>query len=152
MILTGPTIRNLAILDPHVARGVAHGMSYGEGLAGYDIRLGEAVHLIAGRTTLGVSMERFAMPRDVLGRVCDKSTLIRQGVRVGTTVIEPGWCGYLTIELVWFPLNSSRYMIIEAGTPIAQVIFERIECETAGYAGKYQDQPAQPVRAMMEEA
>ena len=39
------------------------------------------------------------MPSDVLGQVCDKSTWARRGVAVQNTIIEPGWRGYLTVEL-----------------------------------------------------
>ena len=130
-------------------------MSYGEGLAGYDIRLGTAVVVPQGLTVLGASMEHFTMPLDVLGRVCDKSTWIRQGLRVGNSVIEPGWRGYLTLELVWHPLNddreAERHLRLLAGTPIAQVIFEQIEDQTRGYDGKYQDQSWKPVQAILEQ-
>lgn len=170
MILTGQTIRALGIITPHEPRTVFNGMTYGESLAGYDIRLGEAVPLRMGLTTLGVSLERFDLPNDVLGRVCDKSTWARRGVSVQNTVLEPGWRGFLTLEIALMPtwrygaevewgLSGSQPAIacplhdcidMPAGTPIAQVIFERIECETPGYCGKYQDQPAHPVEAIME--
>lgn len=154
MILTGETIRRLGIITPHVPKGRIHGMSYGEGLAGYDIRLGREIKIHSGLTVLGVSMEHFNMPLDVLGRVCDKSTLIRQGLRVGNSVIEPGWRGHLTLELVWHPFDPMPAGIfngiLPAGIPIAQVIFERIEDQTRGYDGKYQDQPAEPTSAILE--
>lgn len=157
MILTGGMIFSRMIIDPHTPRGTFGGLSYGEGVAGYDIRLARRVVLPPGRTVLGVSLERFNVPCDVLGRVCDKSTWIREGVRVGNSVIEPGWRGHLTLELVWHPLaisaaDFSGGMVICAGMPIAQVIFEQIAASTCGYAGKYQDQPCEAVSAIFDDA
>ena len=152
MILTGPTIRRLAILEPHVSRSLAHGMSYGESYAGYDIRLRDRMIVWPIFARLGVSIEHFAMPDDVIGRVHDKSTLARRGVQVQNTIIEPGWRGYLTIEVTYTPLRWWKlWHVLPAGTPIAQVIFDRIDAPTAGYSGKYQDQPARPVAAAMEQ-
>jgi len=62
------------------------------------------------------------------------------------TVIEPGWHGYLTLEIAsfvgrhWFP----------ALCPIAQVIFQTLSRPVGGYDGKYQDQPAEPVAAILD--
>ena len=79
-----------------------------------------------------------------MGRVLNKSTWARKGLDASmTTNIEPGWEGYLTIELTY-----SRYkpLFIPAGSGICQVIFEEI-LNPASYKGKYQNQPNQPVRA-----
>lgn len=149
MILSGETIRARGIIVPHRPRSRSHGMSYGESFAGYDIRVAGRVALwpIVGR--LAVSLEEFIMPRDVLGRVADKSTLARLGVAVQNTVIEPGWRGFLTLELSYTPVSWRRpRLVIEAGSPIAQVIFEPIDCETAGYDGKYQHAGPTPQAAI----
>ena len=83
------------------------------------------------------------------GRVADKSTLARLGVAVQNTVIEPGWRGFLTLELSYTPVSWRRpRLVIEAGSPIAQVIFEPIDCETAGYDGKYQHAGPTPQAAI----
>lgn len=64
------------------------------------------------------------------------------------TVIEPGWRGFLTIELAH---HGGEVLRIEAGTPIAQILFHRLESPTIRpYSGKYQDQPDRPVDAIME--
>lgn len=147
MILSGSTIRRLGIISPHEPRTRHNGLSYGESLAGYDIRLAEVVTLIQGHTTLGVSLEHFTMPTNVLGTVKDKSTWARKGIQVQNTVIEPGWRGHLTLELSFAPLVREHYtsplhvssIDLRSGTPIAQVIFEYVDCDTAGYDGKYQD-------------
>ena len=125
----------------------AHGVSYGLTEAGYDLRIAEAVTLHPfKRFSLAYASEPFAMPTDLVGVVHDKSTWARRGLSVFNTVIEPGWHGFLTLELVyngWWPLR------IPAGAGIAQVLFHQTT-EAAAYGGKYQHQPARPVAAIME--
>lgn len=141
MILTAKSIKRLGLVIPWCERTKLNGVSYGQSYAGYDIRVAEAVRLQIGHTTLTVSLERFKMPNNVLGVVHDKSTWARLGVQVQNTVIEPGWEGYLTLELSYSPLISQSYgyFDIQKGTGIAQVIFQYTEEETEGYEGKYQN-------------
>ena len=150
MILSGNTIRARGIMIPHRPRSKSHGMSYGESFAGYDIRIANRVVLwpVIGR--LAISLEKFVMPLDVLGRVSDKSTLARLGVAVQNTIIEPGWRGFLTLELSYTPTSWRRpRLVIEAGSPIAQVIFDQVDCATEGYGnGKYQNAAMVPQEAL----
>lgn len=122
-----------------------HGVSYGMSEAGYDLRIKQSVTLHPfKRFAIASTIERFDMPHDLVAVVHDKSTHARRGLSVFNTVIEPGWRGWLTLELVyhgWKPLR------IPAGAGIAQAIFHRIE-EPASYGnGKYQDQEDRPVEA-----
>lgn len=123
---------------------ICHGTSYGLSEAGYDIRIAKDVWLFPFRRfRLAHAIEKFNMPSDLVGIVHDKSTWARRGLSVFNTVIEPGWKGYLTLELVyhgWWPMK------IKAGTGIAQVIFHRTSI-AAWYQGKYQNQENKPVRA-----
>lgn len=158
MILSGQTIwalcnppqvsRRRPMLDPFHERTRENGMTFGLGPAGYDVRIKQALHLAPGEFALASTIERFAMPNDVLATVMDKSTWARRGLSLFNTVIEPGWEGWLTLELV----NQSRYwMKIEAGSPIAQVIFQRLDRRTCQpYAGKFQMQENRPVGARLE--
>jgi dCTP deaminase len=52
---------------------------------------------------------------------------------VFNTVIENGWCGWLTLELLY---HGSEGLHIPAGAGIAQVIFHET-IERASYDGKY---------------
>jgi dCTP deaminase len=61
-----------------------------------------------------------------------------------TTVIEPGWRGYLTLEIT----AHSQEVTLIPGMPIAQVLFHQLDREVEGYNGKYQDQSDHPVEAM----
>jgi dCTP deaminase len=112
--------------------------------AGYDVRIRQSLWLHPLRKfRLASTVEYFTMPNNLVGVVHDKSTWARCGLSVFNTVIEPGWYGWLTLELVyhgWKPLH------IPAGAGIAQVIFHETS-DTARYTGKYQGQPNEPVRA-----
>ena len=80
------------------------------------------------------------MPNDLVGIVHDKSTWARFGLSVFNTVIEPGWHGFLTLELVY---HGNGDLFIPAGSGIAQVVFHETTC-AAAYNGKYQRQSQGP--------
>ena len=142
MILSAQTIRRLGIISPFYERTDHAGVTYGLGPAGYDIRIAEHSSFINGRFGLASTIEHFNMPNDVLGIVTDKSTWARRGLAVQKTVIEPGWRGFLTLELSF---HGNGEMFIEKGSGIAQIIFHRLDEPTEiPYVGKYQDQAAGP--------
>ncbi|AXH72074.1 MAG: deoxycytidine deaminase [Podoviridae sp. ctda_1] len=134
--------------------------SYGLGEAGYDIRIKQQIKFYRdhrgnwqvddgswydkeGKFTLASAIEEFQMPENLVGIVHDKSTWARRGLSVFNTVIEPGWNGFLTLELVY---HGQDELIIPAGSGIAQVVFHRTVCP-ARYNGKYQNQEDRPVEA-----
>ena len=149
MVLSGRTIKRLGIITPCVERAIHQetNTSYGLSPAGYDIRLDQDVTVIPGLTTLASTIECFTMPKNIIGVVHDKSTWARRGLAVQNTVIEPGWRGFLTLELSYAPsvdADQAR-IILRRGTPIAQVIYHYTDEETEGYGdGKYQDQQRGP--------
>lgn len=154
MILTTKTIRRRGIISPFQERTIAHGMTFGVGFAGYDVRLefdkdGQTIQkeLHPGQFTLASTIEEFNMPRDILGIVHDKSTWARQGLAVQNTVIEPGWRGFLTLELT---NHGNQPITLIAGMPIAQIVFHQLEDATSGYTGKYQDQERGPQEWLYE--
>lgn len=146
-ILCGATIKHRGIIEPCHPRTQLNGKSYGLSYAGYDIRCEQEVILSPQKPfSIASSIEKFTMPNNVVGLVKDKSTWARKGLSVFNTVIEPGWRGFLTLELV----NHSNQMLhIEAGDPIAQVIFMYTDQICEPYNGKYQDQEAKPVGAIL---
>lgn len=172
MIANGSSLLYLApIKDMEKGKIVSHGMSYGLGEAGYDIRIkqeirftgefrpggyfrevwttvdGEAHYLGRGKFALASAIEEFQMPPTLVGIVHDKSSWARQGLSVFNTVIEPGWSGFLTLELVY---HGEGTLIIPAGSPIAQVVFHQVR-NKANYTGKYQNQKDEPTPAIHEE-
>jgi dCTP deaminase len=139
-----------------------HGVSHGLGEAGYDIRIKQDIlfkpanavspagvfvdgrFVSPGSFVIASAIEEFHMPNHMVGIVHDKSTWARRGLSVFNTVIEPGWCGFLTLELVH---HGWKELHIPAGAGIAQVIFH-CTAESASYDGKYQNQPDKPVEAI----
>jgi dCTP deaminase len=136
-----------------------HGVSWGLSEAGYDIRIKQDIHFkpnpffkkqvdckvnddVTRRTrfTLASAIEEFDMPDCLVGIVHDKSTWARKGLSVFNTVIEPGFKGGLTLELVY---HGNTELIIPAGSGIAQVLFHKIS-RPARYEGKYQFQSSDP--------
>lgn len=149
MILSAQSIRHYGIVTPFCERTVHKGMSYGLSSCGYDVRLmGPSLHLRGNQFSLACTLEKFDMPKNIVGKVCDKSTWARQGITVQNTIIEPGWRGHLTLEI--FNCSTS-FRYIEQGAPIAQIIFQYLDHETEQpYSGKYQDQPDYPVPHILE--
>ena len=149
MLLSAQSIRKrVGMIKPFHEQSKAFGRSYGLSTCGYDVRLAEDIWLWPFWGQLGSTIERFDMPIDVVGRVVDKSTNARKFVLVQNTVIEPGWRGYLTLELTRF---LPWPILLRAGTPIAQILFEPLDEPTEQpYDGKYQDQGAGPQAARFE--
>lgn len=176
MIVNGQALLDAApIKDMLDSKHRAHGVSYGLAEAGYDLRISQDVmflpnepegpliriahsnggpikngdfgQVLHGRFTIASALEEFHMPEDLVGVVHDKSTWARRGLSVFNTVIESGWKGWLTLELVYHGQEDLR---IPAGAGIAQVLFHR-NSVPASYTGKYDNQPNRPVEAILEE-
>ncbi|UCR75533.1 dCTP deaminase [Alcaligenes phage vB_Af_QDWS595] len=167
MILNQDSLMDCAPIKNMVGeKRVAHGTSYGLTEAGYDIRIKQNVYfephlktsigmqvgvvqgygeisLSKGRFCLASSIEEFDMPEHLVGKVHDKSTWARRGLSVFNTVIEPGWKGFLTLELVY---HGEEKLFIPAGSGIAQILFFETQ-HHASYDGKYQNQENKPVPA-----
>lgn len=166
MIINGKSLLNRShppIVGMAAEKLKAHGTSYGLSEAGYDIRIKQELHfnyqpqsvvsytdnyptIHEGRFVLASAIEEFDMPTDLVGVVHDKSTWARQGVSVFNTVIEPGFKGGLTLEIVF---HGNEPIHIPAGAGIAQVLFHKVQ-EHAQYNGKYQNQSSDPVPAIFE--
>jgi dCTP deaminase len=138
------------LIQPFNERTLSHGRSFGLSSCGYDVRLASAENMTLnkGDFTLGVIQEYIHMPDWLMGHVADKSTNARLGLSVFNTIIEPNWRGYLTVEMV---NHCAEPVQLFAGMPIAQILFHQLDEETEKpYNGKYQSQPKQPVKAIME--
>lgn len=161
MVINGSTLlANAPIKDMLETKERFGVTSHGLAEVGYDIRIKQNIwfsghcvdrpHLIVdgqhryGHFTLASAIEEFDMPDCLTGVVHDKSTWARHGLGVFNTVIEPGWKGFLTLELVY---HGQMPLLIEAGQGIAQVIFHQA-LHRAKYNGKYQNQDDRPVAAI----
>lgn len=142
MIIPAQLLRLNPPVEPFCERTTEFGLTYGVGPAGYDVRIAESLQLMPHTFYLASTLERFRMPKDWLAIVHDKSTWARRGISVQNTVIEPGWEGYLTMELT---NHGSDRIVIQKGMAIAQIVFhELLEATEEPYNGKYQNQEAGP--------
>lgn len=106
----------------------------------HDTKRKSSYYLLPAHTyALGVSKELITMPKNILGVLIGKSTYARCGVILNCTPLEPGWKGYITLEL---SNSSSSDCRIYADEGIGQILFfEGEPCENGyGEAGKYQNQ------------
>ena len=143
---------------PCVERSVVRGKSYGLSHCGYDIRIRlpdnvstigghKAISMQPGQFLLASSIERIKMPSDLVAVVHDKSSWARMGLALQNTVLEPGWEGFITLELT----THRDIITLYDGDPIAQIMFHRLEDPTEKpYSGKYQNQVAGAVEAINE--
>jgi len=161
MIVSGRTLRELQPIKPFCERTKFNGMTYGVGPAGYDVRIDQDLIIPPGGFVLASTMEEFDVPLDMIAIVHDKSTWARLGLAVQNTVIEPGWKGFLTLELTnhnpprkWWGFwrcDQEGVIAIQRGTPIAQIIFHKLDHPAEQpYSGKYQGQKRGPQPAILE--
>lgn len=90
---------------------------------------------------LGHTVERFNIPRNILGICLGKSTYVRAMVSILVTPLEPEWVGNLVVEIV---NHSSSPVKIYPNQGIGQIVFHRADktCNVS-YSdrdGKYQKQ------------
>jgi len=146
-------------------------ISYGLSSGGYDVRLGNEFKVFRNlhadyidpknfdeaatetvfredylmlppfSCALGVTVEEFNIPRNILVECLGKSTYARCMVFINTTPIEPGFKGKVVLEI----FNASPLPVkLYVGEGIAQFLFHELdqECEIsyADKGGKYQNQ------------
>lgn len=78
-----------------------------------------------GEFALGVTLERIALPDDIVGRLEGKSTLGRLGLMIHSTAgyVDPGFDGYLTLEL---SNVSNLPILLRPGMRIGQITFDKM--------------------------
>jgi dCTP deaminase len=152
-ILSAQSIRKRCVcsggmISPFFERGVQNGKSFGLSSCSYDVRIAEELELGPHSCQLASTIEQFNMPTDICGFVVDKSSWARVFVSAFNTLLDPGWRGYLTLELANISDNRVLYNI---GDPVAQIVFQKLdEATDLPYRGKYNDQEAGPQRARFE--
>ena len=159
MILSAQSIKHRAagpiaeggsnlVISPFHEKTIEHGRTFGLSSCSYDVRLSKTLWLWPFWGRLGVIMEYLVLPNDLAGEVKDKSTNARIFVLVQNTHIDPGFEGYLTVELTRMLPWPIR---LKAGTPIAQIVFHTLDQPTEiPYRGKYRNQRATPQPAIFE--
>ena len=167
MIVNGQSLLKIQPLNPMVptktrSGGTSHGLSE----AGYDLRIKQDIKFVksafgdrvivtdpdAGEETLfgsfclASTIEKFQMPNFLVANIHDKSTWARQALAVFNTVVEPGFVGGLTLELIY---HGQADLHIPAGSGIAQALFSELS-DPAHYNGKYQNAGSHPQPAIFE--
>jgi dCTP deaminase len=90
-----------------------------------EVRDGNAFILHPGEFVLGSTLERVAIPDDIVGRLEGKSSLGRLGLLIHSTAgfVDAGWDGHLTLELS----NVANLPIaLYPGMRIGQISFLRM--------------------------
>lgn len=99
---------------------------------------------------LGYTLERVDIPDDIMVICMAKSSIARMFVQATVTPIEPGFVGNITIEL---HNPTPMHQRVYAGDGIMQLLFiqgnERCAVSYADRNGRYQNQPAKPVPALL---
>jgi len=105
-----------------------------------------------GMTALGSTVEKFSIPDDVIAITLGKSTYARCGILLNVTPAEPGWSGYLTIEIT--NLNTVP-VILYPYEGIGQMLFFRFASRPnvtySDRSGKYNNQSSGPVTATVRQ-
>ncbi len=163
--------REHRMIEPYVDSQVREDViSYGVSSYGYDIRIADEFRIFTNINSsivdpkafdeksfvsfrgdvcivppnsfaLGRTVEYIRIPRNIMTICVGKSTYARCGIITNVTPLEPGWEGYVTLEISnTTPLPARIY----ANEGIAQILFFESdeECGTsyADKGGKYQEQ------------
>jgi dCTP deaminase len=121
-----------------------------------EMKPDEPFILHPGEFVLGSTLERIALPDDLVARLEGKSSLGRLGLLIHSTAgyVDPGWDGYLTLELS----NVANLPItIYPGMKIGQISFFRLTTPadvpygSAGTRSKYQNQRGPTASRFFEE-
>lgn len=90
---------------------------------------------------LGITMETFVIPKNIMVICLGKSTYARAGCLINVTPIEPSMVGKIVIEI---SNGTSLPLVIRAGHGIAQFLFFKADtpCDVsyADRGGKYMEQ------------
>lgn len=78
-----------------------------------------------GEFALGTTVERIALPDDLVGRLEGKSSLGRLGLLIHSTAgyVDPGWDGRLTLEL---SNVANLPIVLSPGMKIGQISFSQM--------------------------
>ncbi|MDD1659854.1 MAG: dCTP deaminase [Methanomicrobiales archaeon] len=104
--------------------------------ASYDLRVEEALPLLAGRCTLVHSLEWVEIPSDLAATLRCRSSFARQGVLLGGGFVDPGFRGQLTLSLVNMGGDEIQ---LNPGDRVVQMILHQVAGGFQVYDGRYQD-------------
>lgn len=101
---------------------------------GFDSILDQATR-ISGNFYLACTREVFELPNDLMAFVGIRSTWARLGFSVPLTIVDAGFRGNLTLEILNFGIHT-----IPVGERFAHLIFAKLTSPSEPYRGKYDQQ------------
>lgn len=125
------------LIDPHSPSA--------EYMETFEVAAGASFTLPPRLFVLGTTLERVALPDDLVGRLEGRSSLGRLGIIVHSTAgyIDPGFDGHITLEIS----NLAKLpVLLYPGMRIAQISFQRMSTPaerpygSPGLGSKYQGQ------------
>lgn len=140
--------RGKPLITPFVERGIQNGKSFGLSACSYDCRISDGLIVPVDQSRLAATIERFCLPANICGSVLDKSSWARVFLTAFNTHLDPGWEGFLTVELANLGTEVAEFA---PGDPLCQVKFEWLdEATDLPYSGKYSNQGPLPQIAIQE--
>lgn len=103
----------------------------------FRLTVGEEIVLHPGELLLCLTLEYLHLPNDLWGNLDGRSTWARVGLQVHATagMIDPGFAGYITLELQ----NTGRLpLVLSPGLRVGQIAFFHV----AGVRRPYDSKPA----------
>lgn len=105
--------------------------------AGYDLRCSRNVVLKPKHYDLVATLETVELGLGVVAFLHIRSSLAREGVIGSFAVVDPGFCGQLTLNL---RNVSEKEVILKKKERIVQIVFHRLgNVAMKGYNGSYQN-------------
>lgn len=90
----------------------------------YPLTSGLVFDLEPHSIVLGRTIEYIKMPKNVMAYVITKSTYARCGIMMPPTILEPGWEGTITLEII---NNTDCIVELYAEEGIAQIVFVELD-------------------------
>ena len=105
--------------------------------AGYDLRVSKTVVLKPKHYVLVATLETVELGVNVAAFLHIRSSLAREGVIGSFAVVDPGFCGQLTLNL---HNVGNKEVILTEGERIVQIVFHKLgTAAQKGYNGSYQN-------------
>lgn len=114
LIITGYNDQNL--------NGVSYDLTI-ESIYDTESKGHDSYELAPGETVFVKTQEKLRIPNDILGRIAEKNSRMRQGLRVEGPHYQPGHETYAYLRIQNISVN---YIDLNRGMKIAQIIFEEL--------------------------
>ncbi len=105
--------------------------------AGIDLRIDRNLALKPHEQTLAASIEHVQLANNLVGILHLRSSLAREGLIASFALVDPGYCGQLTVSLY---NAGARQVNLKRGERFIQLSLLRLTTPARkGYSGKYQN-------------